>query len=273
MNCGIIVAVLLASAGQMEEEFYEDFRGGSEINPVLNLFGPNATQVAGSESQGLRITLSANRPDKAAVGVSPRFAISGDFEITVGYEILSADEPPSGVGAGVGIWGQIRSDPPQAMSVACLERPEKGSAFVTQFAHERTPDGKRDFKQKLLAGGAGKKGRLRLARTGSELSFLVAEGEGDTFEELHRVSVRPDDVKPLRITASTNNAACGLSVRLVDLRIRADQLPGAAKPAETGGWGVWLVAFLLIIAVGVTGGFLLWLYRPWEQRGRSGSRQ
>jgi hypothetical protein len=273
MNCGIVVAVLLASAGQMGEEFYQDFRRGSGVHPALSLFGPNATQVTSGEAQGLRITLPANRPDKAAVGVSPRFAISGDFEITVGYEILSADEPPSGLGAGVGVWGQIRSDPPQAMSVACLQRPEKGTGFVAQFAHERTPDGKRDFKQKLLASGAAKKGRLRLARTGSDLSFLVAEGESDTFEELHRVSVRPDDVKPLRITASTNNAACGVSIRLVDLRIRADQLPGAARPAETGGWRVWLVAFLLVIAVGVTGGFLLWRYRPWEQRGRRGSRR
>jgi len=264
MNGGIIVAVILFSVGQMEEEFYQDFRGGAEIHPALSLFGPNRTQAIERDAQGLRITLPANRPDKRAVGVSPQFAISGDFEITVGYEILSADEPPSGFGAGVGVWGQIRSAPPQMINVARLERPGKGSGFVAIFAHEHDADGKRDFKQKPLTGGAGGVGRIRLARTGSELSVLVGEGESEELDELHRVSVRRGDVKPLRVSVSTNNVASSLSVRLVDLRIRADQLAAAAAPAETGGIGVWLVTLLLIIAVGGTGGFLLRRY--WLQR-------
>ena len=256
VNCGIIVAMLLSSVGQMEEAFYHDFRGGADPLSALRLLGPNAWEVTTQEAEGLRITLAADRPDKAPVGVSPRLAISGDFEITVGYEILSAEEPPSGFGAGVGVWGQIRSDPPQAVAVARLERPQKGSAFVTQFAQDLTANGKREFREKLLDGGAETRGRLRLARTGSELSYLVAFGESDAFDELHRVFVRTGDVEPLRISASTSNAASGLTVRLVDLRIRADQLPRTPKPAERGSLAVWLLALLLIIAVVLGGGFL-----------------
>ncbi len=151
------------------------------------------------------------------------------------------------------------------MNVARLERPGKGRGFVAIFTHEPGADGKRDFKQKLLDSGAGQKGRLRLARTGSELRLLVADGIIGEFDELHRVSVKTDDVKPLRVSVSTNNVASGLSVRLVDLRIRADRLAAAAAPAETGGIGVWLVTLLLITAVGGTGGFLLWRYWPWRR--------
>jgi hypothetical protein len=270
MNCGIIVAVLLSSVGQMEEEFYHDFRGGADSFPVLRLFGPNAWEATAQEAEGLRITLAAGRPDKAAVGVSPRFVISGDFEITVGYEILSAEEPPSGFGAGVGVWGQIRSDPPQAVTVARLERPQKGSAFVAHFAHDLAANGKREFREKLLDSGGEAKGRLRLARTGSELSFLVALGESDAFDELHRASVRTDDVGPLRISASTHNAASSLTVRLVDLRIRADQLPRTPKPAERGSLAVWLLALLLIIAVVLGGGFLVCRDWLWPRKRRNG---
>jgi len=261
MNGGIVVAVLLSLAGQVKQEFYQDFRGGSDLHPALSLFGPNASQLTGRDAGGLLIALPANRPDKRAVGISPQFALSGDFEITLGYEILAADEPPSGLGAGVGVWGQIRSAPPQTMSVARLERPGKGSGFAANFAYEVAEGGKRDFKQKRLDSGAARKGRLRLARAGSELRFLVADGETGTFEELHRVSVKTDDVKPLRISATTSNLASGLKVRFVDLRIRADRLPGAAAPTETRGIGVWLVTLLLILAIGGTGGFLVWQYR------------
>ncbi len=256
MSFGTVLALLLSSLGQMDEEFYQDFRGGASIHPILSQFGPDSARAIRQEAEGLRITLPAGRKDRSAVGVAPRFRISGDFEITVGYEILAADTPSGGLGAGVKVWGKIASEEFQAMTLAHLIRPKEGSGFVAIFAHES--DGKRVFKTESLATDA-KRGRLRLARTGSELSFLVAEGEGETFDELQRVTVGTSDVVALRIPASTANDPSGLSIRLLDLRIRADDLP-AAQARTRGSWG-WVVVWVLVVAVIGTGGFLLWRYQ------------
>lgn len=276
---GKVLALLLASLGGMEKEFYQDFRGGQRVHHVLTRFGPNRDWAMRQEANGLRITLPAKRRDKSPVGLTPKFRISGDFEITVAYEILAADEPPSGQGAGVKIWGKIRSDDNQTWTLGHLIRPGRqptGSQnaasaarnrvrneFVGAFSRDGSePEGDRDLRAKSLATEA-HFGRLRLTRTGSELVFLAAEKNSETFQELQRVEVGTDAVMELRISANTSGVACGLSIRLFDLRVRADELTAAAPPKKSS--KRWLVIWLLAIAITGTSGFLLWRYQPWRR--------
>ncbi len=95
MVSGQVFALVLASLAQTEtdQEFYQDFRGGGSVHHALTLFGPYRDRAMQQEPRGLRITLPARRRDTAPVGFTPKFRISGDFEITVGYEILSAKPP------------------------------------------------------------------------------------------------------------------------------------------------------------------------------------
>jgi hypothetical protein len=99
MNSAILLALLATPWGQMEDQFHQDFRGAASLNPTLTLFGPDSGKAVQFEPEGLRITMPAGRADKAAVGLAPNLRISGDFEITVGYEILSAERPAEGMGA------------------------------------------------------------------------------------------------------------------------------------------------------------------------------
>lgn len=266
MNSGILVVVLLSSVGQMKEEFYQDFRGDSAMDPALGPFGPNSAEAMHSEAEGLRVSLSAGRGNGLPVGFVPRFKIAGDFEITVGYEILSSDEPYSGMGAGVKVWGKTSSKEFRAMTLAHVIRPQEGCGFVAIFA--RDGDEGRVFETKSLTTDA-KTGRLRLARTGSELSFLVAEGESETFDELQRATIGPDDVVALRITANTGDVACAVTIRFLDLRIRAEDLP-ERQGGSTGFWGRYVVGFVLLQVAGVSG-FLLWRHQ--RRRKEGGERQ
>jgi hypothetical protein len=235
---------------------------------MLNLFRPASAQVV-PEPRGLRITLPARRRDTSGAGVWPGFRISGDFEITLGHEILSAETPSKGLGAGVKIWGKIESDDDQRMNLAHMVSPDGERGCVALFARVNE-DGEKAFKVDKLSTDANR-GQLRLVRTGSELTCLVSVGEDETFDELQRVQVATGPVTALRIAATTSDDPCGLSIRLVDLRIRAAYLGGA--PYKTGTSWVWIVLWLLVTAAIATCGFLLWRYRPWEQRGRSGSRR
>jgi len=95
----IMLSLALASLGQMRE-IHQDFRAGSRLTPGLKMFGPDLDRTARRDGKGLRITLRKDRKTKGAVGIETQFSISGDFEITLAYEILSVNKPKSGMGAG-----------------------------------------------------------------------------------------------------------------------------------------------------------------------------
>jgi hypothetical protein len=225
------------------------------LHPALGLFGPDAAQTIFKEPAGLRITLSGQRASGEAVGVTPRFALSGDFEITASYEILEAAALPTGMGSGVKLWGQIGVAPPDAVTLAHVVRPDKSNVHVSILARGGRPS----FKQQK---SGATKGRLRLVRTGSELSFQVAEGDSHAFRELRRDQVRSDDLQPLRLSANTGGAVVPLSIRLIELTIRADRMPG--RRYEPKGKGSWLVAGIAVVAVAAVagvGGFFVWRRR------------
>ena len=262
---GMATMVLLAASfGQMSEEFYQDFRGG-EFHPALNRFGPEAASAMRSESRGLRITLASGRQDKAAVGVTPRFRIAGDFEITVGYQLLAVEKPKTGIGAGIKVWGKIQADEFQAMTLMHALDPDGSGAWLAMFATGDDPK-KRKFQMKSQPTRA-QSGRLRLVRTGSELSFQVAEDGREQFQEIQRVTVATGEVVSLRIGANTSGSPTGARVRLVDLRIRASALPGKPTTLPRRRQSLWWVVLgLIVILAAGGGGFALWWYRPQARR-------
>jgi hypothetical protein len=87
-NVSLVVLLLAPVLEQMGDQFYLDFRRGP-IHPALGQFGPDAARVIQPAPDGLRIVLRAKRPEPGGVGVTPQFRISGDFEITVGYQLLA----------------------------------------------------------------------------------------------------------------------------------------------------------------------------------------
>jgi hypothetical protein len=78
----------------MPDEFSHQFRNGVVGHPVLRLTGPNHRQVAKADSQGLRITLPKTRQgDTGSVVVSPAFGLRRDCEVTLGFDLLSIEDP------------------------------------------------------------------------------------------------------------------------------------------------------------------------------------
>jgi hypothetical protein len=256
MLCLAIVLVPMAALG---EEFYQDFRGGAPLHPAVGTFGGDAARHMKPESAGLRLSLSAT-PGEEEFGVSPRFRISGDFEVTVAYEVLAVDKPKSGWGAGLKVWGQIGGSDFEAINMAHRLCSDGKEQVVALFSRPGS-GGKRVFDQKTRETTV-RKGQLRVARRSSEVTFLATKGENDEFQELHRVEARTDDLPALRIMASAGGTPTAVNVRLLDLRITADRLGGAARPPERRGIG-WLVACVVGVIV-VASGVWAWRKRLWS---------
>src|SRR5262245_1076406 len=97
----LILAIGVAglSAGAVRaEDIYQDLRGQDFDKQRFRLHGPDAALYTKSEPQGLRVTLPAHVKNDP-VGLHTKFPVQGDFEITLGYEILQAERSPKGDGA------------------------------------------------------------------------------------------------------------------------------------------------------------------------------
>src|SRR6478672_636069 len=101
----LIAAALLA--GQSPDPPQQDFRGSRPPTGWLKLVGPNARQVVTAEDRGLRVQPPPNGPRSKGWGVGTppgKVALAGDFEITGGFELLSADPAPTAnPGAGIAL--------------------------------------------------------------------------------------------------------------------------------------------------------------------------
>jgi serine/threonine protein kinase len=229
----------LPESGQgPRKEFYQDFRGGQRLHPALNLIGPDADQVSKPEAEGLRIALPATRPVNHPVEVATTFALSGDFEVTGTYELLSADQPVKGYGVGVSLNIADNDDRKTFAKVARAMVVQGGSVFQSEYW---TSEPRKDYQVRTKPTGS-RVGQLRLVRTGSSLRCLAADGLGGDFEEIFSQDpfVTEDMAHVRFVVADSGTPGNAVDARLVDLKVRAtnlipDPTSGTAAAVEPGG--------------------------------------
>src|SRR5260370_25779690 len=176
---GILLAVWWA-AGSMRERFFHDFRG-SKLPGAVRPFGPEAGRCVREEQDGLRITLPKDRKEHREVGLALTKVVAGDFEITVAFEILAADEPTAAsFSYGVGVL--MTAD--ETARIGRLNR-AKGQQVVIwdQWIFEKGKKPKFVFNAVPCEANVVS---LRMKRTGTNLSYLAAPDAGTQyFQVIH----------------------------------------------------------------------------------------
>jgi hypothetical protein len=222
----------VASQGQPKEyaqTYHEPFRGKPHKVDDLTLIGPDASKCVRMEPEGLRITLPPGKK-RQPTGVATTFGMRGDFEVSVGYEILDEPEPAdAGDGSGTRISLTIN-----------LNRAGANEAFIrrkvttTQRPHIltwRRLSKDADSPPEDLGTSfpvTAKTGRFRLVRTGADLAFYLSEAADNNFTLLQTFPLGTDDVKDIQIFAATGSDKASLEARFTDLRISAASLPRQA---------------------------------------------
>jgi hypothetical protein len=230
---------------------------GLENLPALMPFGPDTRERMQPDGRGLVLTLPANRTELDSVGLQARFRISGDFEITLAYENLSQGDPAPATGAGVQLLLRLDAKEPVGASLTRLKKPI-GQVFGANVLSV-SPEGKDRFDTQNFPAKAAW-GRLRLARTGPTLRFLVADGT-EEFVELRSHEIGTEDVRLLRLFVTSGREAIPVQARLTALSIRSDSVPNqpeTVKPPERE-WWPWIAAGALLLAG--TGAGLVWWRR------------
>jgi ribosomal protein S27E len=245
-----------------DKEIYQDFRGKRPLLSSFELVGPDLDAVVKPEEGGLRITLPGTWNTNRFVEVAATFVLSGDFEVTGTYELLTTEKPvkPYGVSLNVG-------NNPAKERVAWVGRwmrPNNGSVF-----HSECWDKPNKFFQTRSKPTQATTGQLRIVRVGPKVTCLASEGPGKEFSKINEMEkFGADDVQRLRFQVVTGiSTGHAVDVRLVDLRVRygpvaidksaapAPLAPPAPvsvvepdrKPARTG----WL-AIMLMLGLAIT---------------------
>jgi len=222
--------------------FYQDFRGRQALHPALMMWGPDADEVSKFEAEGLRITLPATRPVNQPVDVATTFALSGDFEVTGTYELLSATQPNKGYGVGVGLNIADNDARDKFANVARSMQPKHGSVYKSEYwVHPPLKD-----YQALSKPTASRIGQLRLVRQGPALRCLAADGLEGNFQEIFSIpQFGTEDMAHVHFSVNDSGTpGNAVDVRLIDLKIRAadfipdpgdTNLPPASASAPTLG--------------------------------------
>jgi len=268
---------LLLGLGFPEEpplDFYADFRGKPVDKKSLRYTGPQADQCIKAEAEGLHITLPGDQVELSTpVGLVTSFRIKGDFEITLGYDILRADRPKLGYGVGVELYLAIDTPAEDALGLYRFNRTLEGDVY--QCSHMKyTPERKRDNRVLARKKTAAKSGQLRVQRVGTLATFFTAEGESSDFQRLQQVEVGVEDVKGVYLRAFPGKSHQIVDIRFKDFRIRSPEAatkppvalppPGTApapEPAVAGGKTLWILGGLLAAGL-ILGGFWVWWRRP-----------
>jgi hypothetical protein len=247
--------LVLASAAALRAQppagadFYHDFRGGKRPQAPLDLYGRGADVHSKPEAEGWRITVPANQPKQTTIGLIVKAPVKGDFELTTSYEILEAERPQGRIAAGFEFFIMTDTPTKEAIGFARWARNQEGEVY-TCSRMTTGADGQRQYKHQHIPAHASS-GRLRLVRSGAEVTFWADEGTGD-FRKLWGYALGVEDLALVRLTAYTPPEHSAVDIRIVDMKIRASAVPGMAVPVgATTPSSTRMLRFLLLGLGGV----------------------
>jgi hypothetical protein len=222
-------------------EISQDFRGRPYDPALFRLTGPGASSVIQPDRRGLRITLPPEHGMKPAVGIVLSTGLQGDFEITMEYEILQVEKPAGGNGAGgVSLYITMVSYTKDAATLWRVIDKNGSPAFTSHRA--TTPiGGKREHHGGERFPAPSSTGKLRLVRSDSTLTYLVADGASDDFQEIFETELGVDDIDMVRFAADNGGSPTLVDVAIRSISIKSDDSgPVELLPPRPSRWPLWL---------------------------------
>jgi serine/threonine protein kinase len=213
------------AAPQWKARFHQDFRAADLKHPSLQVTGKTPVRY---EADGVRVTMPANSEKAMTTGLATSFKLRGDFEITFAYEVVNADRPKTGTyGPGVSIYAAINTDTQDAVSLGRRVMPNGKVVFMSD--RMKPVEGKpptHDVKQRPSTKATGK---LRVRRAGTRVTFFVSDGDQSDFFKIGESDIGTGDISWMQIGGDVGDTEAAVDVRLLELTIGADELPGLTK--------------------------------------------
>jgi hypothetical protein len=270
--------LLLAIAGfwpgsalaRADSEYNWNFQSSRFDNLCLAPHGKAAIRLLHPRDDGLHIEIPA-RADITFVGFTPRFKLSGDFEVTLEWSIKRWSRPSTGYGTGPSLYLTTEGEFQPAASISRVLRADGKSVYSVFIA--RGVMGERKSFVKMFNSDA-LNGKLRISRAERTLQFAVVDGKSADFRLLHEQEFVKGDVNLLRAglqqsdsIAASEAVIRSFSVHAGDLPLLPSEQKSATQPLYTPRYNppptpvsyAWL--WQLLVASALALAVLFWLVR------------
>jgi hypothetical protein len=258
IRCVFLLGILLCSSHVEAEEFTYDFATAEWEPLVFRAIGTKATPPGKQTEGGMLLMAPDEKSKKTQVGYATRFAVKGDFEITVGYKLRQIARPEKGYGTGLMVKlfktdneranfsRSMKADGEQKLSTAMwVKKKDAWTPLVERVPSEESS------------------GELKLVRKNATLTFLVKEGDALEFKELRQVRFGPEPLKRIEIMADTGGDQQPVKVLLTKLTMNAKEMLHSAAPLPEVKtfWTVWTISGIAVAILVVLLGTILWYQR------------
>jgi hypothetical protein len=228
-------------------------------------YGYHPTQTVRPETGRLRLWLPA-RDGVGQTGLYSLFALAGDCEVIVTYELLKIQPPKAGYGSGLGLAFDVGENGEGGRgAIQRVDKPSEGSGFVVQTD---PATGEKTEPVYHFLPNPDKAGRFGLRRVKKELIFLASNTPTGDMQELERLPFSDHTIRKVRLFADPGGSPTALDARIWRIEVRSEEMTGGVpeiQPDAPVRWWLWGG-----IAV-VVGSFLCWDWRRRKQGGHTGS--
>jgi hypothetical protein len=210
------------------QEYRQVFKGPPANPKDVAFVGPDAKAYVKFEPEGLRITLPPGHPkERTGTGVSTGFAVRGDFEITLSFEVLMEPTPEdAGPKTRLTLATNLDKPSPWLNQVALTRRITlRGGVQNVTWMTLQDENSKKSTPTSAAFFALENRGRFRLVREGDEVSYYVAEGADGAWKFLTKYTYSAEDVRDVAIVASTGGEKASFDVRVTELVILAAAFP------------------------------------------------
>ncbi len=195
-------------------------KDGHELDTRFARYGPETDQAITREDMGFRFKLPDTPDGLGQTGVSSKFQLTGDFEVSVTYELIAMTPPTKGYGVTCGI--SVDSDGPAGdVYLTRGYREKKRNGYVVTTAKPKSGGGT-DYKNEDIP-STSQKGKLVLRRTGSTLICLVSDDpEDENPRPIRKIPFTKEPIKQIRIYADNGGSEGVLDARIADIKIKTE---------------------------------------------------
>lgn len=256
---GLLLLSSAIASGDLADHYHYDFRQYPVKPGSLKFIGSGAKERIHFQRGGAQFILPATTAETTPVGLGPQFVISGDFEITMAFEVLQEAKPsPECFGLNINIY--IDTNTTHGATITRSHRPQEGIQLI---AHTLVRGGeeKHTFHTQNVSTKFAS-GQLRLKRVGSKLLYLAAEGAAAPFQQVQEADWVASDIHQVRFGGNNSKADTPFQFRILSVDIKADELPSYERPQQATPWLLILMLALVVTAIAAAG---VWWWRSRRQ--------
>jgi hypothetical protein len=227
------------------------------LDTHFSRYGPVAARNVSRDRNGVRIRLPASGRFASQSGLYSYFAVAGNFEMTVDYDLISLPAPKGGYGSAVGMSLDAENIADGSLALWRGNHPQHGPAY---WITRTTPGENGPVYETSYYPCTGRNGKIGFRREKDLVVCLAADSTRLEPRELAAIPFVSGPIRPIRMFADSGGSPTALDARLINFHLRGQEVTGGIP--EIGNSSFAQLAWTLTGLAGIVGlSVLLWQLR------------